>query len=57
MRRRLIVTLSALVVLLAALGVVKFFQIRAAMAQFASFQPPPEAVTTAVARRRSGRPR
>lgn len=50
MRRRLIVTLSTLVVLLAALGLVKFFQIRAAIAQFASFQPPPEAVTTAVAR-------
>lgn len=50
MRRRMIVTLSALVVFLATIGLVKFFQIRAAIAQFSSFQPPPEAVTTAVAR-------
>ncbi|MGE5179763.1 MAG: efflux RND transporter periplasmic adaptor subunit [Bacteroidota bacterium] len=50
MRRRMVITLSVLVVFLAAIGLVKFFQIRAAIAQFSSFQPPPEAVTTAVAR-------
>ena len=32
------------------LGAVKFLQIQAAIAQAASFQPPPEAVTTIVAR-------
>ena len=33
------------------IGSVKFLQIRAAIAQGASFQPPPEAVTTIVAAR------
>jgi membrane fusion protein (multidrug efflux system) len=43
--------ISSLAVLIAALGAVKFLQIRAAMAQGASFQMPPEAVTTIVAQR------
>lgn len=50
MRRRMVFTLAALVVFLTAIGLVKFFQIRAAIAQFSSWQPPPEAVTTTVAR-------
>jgi membrane fusion protein, multidrug efflux system len=37
--------------LLAGLGFVKFRQIQAGIAQAASFQPPPEAVTTVVAKR------
>jgi len=42
--------LAAVAVFLTAIGTVKFRQIQAAVAQAASFQPPPEAVTTAVAR-------
>jgi membrane fusion protein (multidrug efflux system) len=49
MMKRMILMLAVVVVFIAALGVVKFSQIRGAMAQGASFQPPPEAVTTAVA--------
>jgi len=49
MRKRMIITLAALVAVIAGIGTVKFFQIKAAMAQGASWQPPPEAVTTVVA--------
>jgi membrane fusion protein (multidrug efflux system) len=49
MRRRMIITITSLVLLLAVLGLVKFLQVKAAIAQFSSFQPPPEAVTTIVA--------
>ncbi len=51
MRRRMILMLSAMGVLIAVLGFVKFQQIQAAIAQGASFRPPPEAVTTIVAER------
>jgi membrane fusion protein (multidrug efflux system) len=40
---------SVMLVIIAALGFVKFRQIQTAMAQGASFQPPPEAVTTVTA--------
>src|SRR6266853_2877089 len=50
MKRRMLVMLAVMVAFIAAIGVVKFLQIRAAMAQSASYQPPPEAVTTIVAR-------
>jgi membrane fusion protein (multidrug efflux system) len=50
MRRRMVFTIAGLVLFLAVLGLVKFLQVRAAIAQFSSFQPPPEAVTTIVAR-------
>jgi len=46
----MMLTLVAVVLFIAAIGLVKFLQIRAAIAQSASFQPPPEAVTTIVAR-------
>ena len=49
MRKRMIITLAALVAFVVGIGMVKFFQIKAAMAQGASWQPPPEAVTTVVA--------
>ena len=49
MRKRMIITLAALAAFVAGIGMVKFFQIKAAMAQGASWQPPPEAVTTVVA--------
>src|SRR5438552_6102731 len=49
MLKRMIVMLAATMVIVAALGFVKFKQIQTAVAQGAAFQPPPEAVTTIVA--------
>ncbi len=49
MAKRMIVTLTATLLIVAALGFVKFRQIQTAIAQGAAFQPPPEAVTTIVA--------
>jgi membrane fusion protein, multidrug efflux system len=49
MKKRMFLTVAAMLVLIAVLGLVKYFQIREAIAGFASFQPPPEAVTTVVA--------
>jgi membrane fusion protein (multidrug efflux system) len=46
----MIVTLAVMFGIVAALGFVKFKQIQTAIAQGAAFQPPPEAVTTIVAR-------
>jgi membrane fusion protein (multidrug efflux system) len=45
----MIIMVTSLVVFMAALGLVKYRQIRAAIEQGASFQMPPEAVTTVVA--------
>ena len=53
MRMRMIKTLAILLVVVGGLGALKFFQIRAAMAQGAAWQPPPEAVSTIVAREES----
>lgn len=50
MAKRMILMLAVTVVLLAGLGFVKFRQIQSAVAQAAHFQPPPDAVTTIVAR-------
>ena len=50
MAKRMIVMLIATLAIVAALGFVKFQQIQTAIAQGAAFQPPPEAVTTIVAR-------
>jgi membrane fusion protein, multidrug efflux system len=49
MAKRMILMLALTVLVIAALGFVKFRQIQTAIAQGASFQPPPEAVTTIVA--------
>jgi membrane fusion protein (multidrug efflux system) len=49
MTKRMIVMLLAVAVFLGVIGTVKFRQIQAGMAMAASFQPPPEAVTTTVA--------
>ena len=49
MAKRMIVMLAVTLAVIALLGFVKFRQIQTAMAQGASFQPPPEAVTTVVA--------
>src|SRR5437867_7451153 len=48
MLKRMIVMLAATMLIVAALGLVKFKQIQTAIAQGAAFQPPPEAVTTVV---------
>jgi membrane fusion protein, multidrug efflux system len=50
MLKRMILMLVAVAVFVAAIGAIKVHQIRGAIAQGASFQPPPEAVTTTVAR-------
>jgi membrane fusion protein, multidrug efflux system len=50
MAKRMIITLGVMVAIIGALGFVKFQQIQTAIAQGASFQPPPEAVTTIVAK-------
>jgi membrane fusion protein (multidrug efflux system) len=50
MKKRMILTVAVMLVIIAALGLVKFFQIRSAIAEYSSFQPPPEAVTTTMAR-------
>ena len=50
MKKRMIVMLIVVVAFIAAIGTVKVRQVRGAMAQGASFQPPPEAVTTSVAK-------
>lgn len=49
MNKRMFQMLAIVVVIVAALGFVKFQQIQAAMAMGKSFAPPPEAVTTLVA--------
>jgi membrane fusion protein, multidrug efflux system len=46
MTKRMVVMLAAVAAFLAVIGTVKFRQIKAGMAMAASFQPPPEAVTT-----------
>jgi membrane fusion protein (multidrug efflux system) len=50
MAKRMILMLAVAITLIAGLGFVKFRQIQTAVAQGASFQPPPEAVTTIVAK-------
>jgi membrane fusion protein (multidrug efflux system) len=50
MTKRMLSVLSGMAVLVVTLGAVKTLQIRAAIAQASSFQPPPEAVTTVTAR-------
>src|SRR5437899_10946183 len=50
MAKRMILMLAVTALFVTALGFVKFRQIQTAVAQGAAFQPPPEAVTTIVAR-------
>ena len=49
MMKRMLLMLMAMTAIIAGLGFVKFQQIQTAIAQGASFQPPPEAVTTITA--------
>jgi membrane fusion protein (multidrug efflux system) len=50
MAKRMILMFAMMAAFIAALGAIKFRQIQIAVAQAASFQPPPEAVTTIVAK-------
>jgi membrane fusion protein (multidrug efflux system) len=50
MVKRLILTVAVMGLFIAALGFVKYRQVTAAIAGYAAFQPPPEAVTTIVAK-------
>jgi membrane fusion protein (multidrug efflux system) len=50
MKKRMALMLFTMAVVLAAVGTLKFGQVKAAVARSSSFQPPPEAVTTTVAR-------
>jgi membrane fusion protein (multidrug efflux system) len=50
MAKRMALTAAVLLILVGGLGLVKFRQVKAAVAANSSFQPPPEAVTTVVAR-------
>lgn len=49
MLKRMLIMLTVTVAVLAALAFVKYRQVKTAIAVFANFQPPPEAVTTIVA--------
>ena len=49
MAKRMLVMLTLTLLLVGALGFVKFKQIQTAIAQGAAYQPPPEAVTTTIA--------
>jgi membrane fusion protein (multidrug efflux system) len=51
MAKRMLLTLGVTLAVIAALGFVKFRQVKQAMAVYADYQPPPEAVTTAVVAR------
>ena len=51
MAKRMILMLGVVVILLTSLGFFKFHQIQTAVQAASSFQPPPEAVTTIVAKR------
>jgi membrane fusion protein (multidrug efflux system) len=50
MKKRMFWMLAIVIAFIVVIGTVKTFQIKAAMAQGASYQPPPEAVTTVVAK-------
>ena len=51
MKKRMTLMLLGMAVFVTAIGAVKYGQVKKAIAQHASFQPPPEAVTTIVTKR------
>jgi len=51
MAKRMIIMIVAMVAFISAIGFVKYRKIQTAMAQSGSYQPPPEAVTTVIARK------
>ena len=50
MTKRMSVMLAVVIAFIAIIGSIKYFQIKGAMAQQGAFQPPPEAVTTVIAK-------
>ncbi|MGH9748501.1 MAG: efflux RND transporter periplasmic adaptor subunit [Candidatus Polarisedimenticolia bacterium] len=56
MAKKMILMLLAMAAFVTVIGVVKFRQVQAAVAQATSFQPPPEAVTTIEARQEAWEP-
>ena len=56
MMKRMLIMLAIAFLFIAAIGIWKVMQIRAGMAQFAKFAPPPTAVTTTVAKRERWQP-
>jgi membrane fusion protein, multidrug efflux system len=50
MKKRMFLMLVAMAALIGVLGAVKMRQVKAAIAEYAAFQPPPETVTTVTAR-------
>ena len=50
MKKRMTLMVLAMAVFITAIGAVKYGQVKKAIKQHSSFQPPPEAVTTIVAR-------
>ncbi len=56
MMKRMLIMLAIVVLFIAGIGAWKIMQIRAGMAQFAKFAPPPTAVTTTVAARERWQP-
>jgi membrane fusion protein (multidrug efflux system) len=53
MKKQIVIMGTALALLVAVIGTVKFLQVRAAIAQGMAWQPPPEAVTTVTASQES----
>jgi membrane fusion protein, multidrug efflux system len=51
MAKRMVIMVAGMLVFVASMGFLKYRQIQTAIAQASSFQPPPEAVTTIVARK------
>src|SRR5262249_59445931 len=51
MKKRMFLMLLAAAVFITAIGAVKYTQVKKAIAQHSSFAPPPEAVTTIVAKK------
>ena len=50
MKKRMFLMLVVMAVFISAIGAVKYNQVKKAIVQHSSFQPPPEAVTTIVTR-------
>jgi membrane fusion protein (multidrug efflux system) len=50
MTKRMTIMLAVMLAFIATIGAVKYFQIKGAMAEQGAYQPPPETVTTVVAR-------
>jgi len=56
MTKRMFIMIGAFVLLVAVLGTVKFLEVKAAIAKYASFGPPPAAVTSSIAKAQTWQP-